>query len=79
MEEIKFEEGLKRLEEIVNRLETGEASLEEAINLYEEGIKLARALKKKLEEIELRVEKLMETETGFRTEEFKHRTEKDED
>ncbi len=79
MEEIKFEEGLRRLEEIVNRLESGEASLEEAINLYEEGIKLARALKEKLEEIELRVEKLMETESGFKTEEFKHRTETNED
>ncbi len=77
--EIKFEEGLKRLEEIVARLESGEASLEEAISLYEEGIKLARALKGKLEEIEMRVEKLMETEGGFRTEEFRHRTEADED
>ncbi len=77
--EIKFEEGLKRLEEIVAKLESGEASLEEAISLYEEGIKLARALKSKLEEIEMRVEKLMETEGGFKTEEFRHRTEADED
>ncbi len=76
--EIKFEEGLKRLEEIVGKLESGEVPLEEAISLYEEGIKLARALKAKLEEIEMRVEKLMETEEGFKTEEFKHRTEADE-
>jgi exodeoxyribonuclease VII small subunit len=37
-----FEDALLRLEEIVQRLETGEASLEESLTLFEEGIKLAR-------------------------------------
>lgn len=78
MEKFTFEEGLKRLEDIVERLEQGNVPLEDAINLYEEGMKLAKALKEKLDEIEMKVEKLMETDKGFRTEEFKHRTE-DED
>ena len=78
MEKFKFEEGLKRLEDIVEKLEQGNVPLEDAINLYEEGMKLAKALKEKLDEIEMKVEKLMETEKGFKTEEFRHRTE-DED
>lgn len=78
MEKFTFEEGLKRLEDIVERLEQGNVPLEDAIKLYEEGMKLAKALKEKLDEIEMKVEKLMETDKGFRTEEFKHRTE-DED
>jgi len=78
MEKFTFEEGLKRLEDIVERLEQGNVPLEDAIKLYEEGMKLAKALKEKLDEIEMKVEKLMETDKGLRTEEFKHRTE-DED
>jgi len=78
MEKFSFEEGLKRLEEIVEKLEAGNVPLEDAISLYEEGMKLAKALKEKLDEIEMKVEKLMETEKGFRTEEFRHRTEEDE-
>ncbi len=78
MEKLSFEEGLKRLEDIVEKLEKGEVPLEEAIKLYEEGMKLAKELKEKLDEIEMKVEKLMETDKGFRTEEFHHRKE-DED
>jgi len=37
-EDISFEESLKRLEEIVEELEKGELSLDEALKLYEEGM-----------------------------------------
>jgi exodeoxyribonuclease VII small subunit len=49
-----FEEDMRRLEEIVGKLESG-APLEEALNLYEEGIKLSSKLELKLSEIEKRV------------------------
>ena len=53
-----FEEGYKRLEEIVTLLDTGKLSLEEMLALYEEGIKLARSCEKQLDEAELRISQL---------------------
>ena len=63
-ERIKFEEGLKRLEAIVERLEQGDLPLEESLAAFEEGIKLARLLSKKLSEAEKRVEILLKDEEG---------------
>ena len=47
-----FETSLKRLEEIVKKLENGELSLDSALQLFEEGIKLSRFCHTKLEEAE---------------------------
>ena len=41
--ELSFEAALKRLEEIVRKLESGEASLDESIELYAEGDRLKRS------------------------------------
>jgi len=57
--ELKFEEALKRLEEIVEKLEGGELGLEEALKIFEEGIKLIRFCEKKLEEVEKRIDILV--------------------
>ena len=46
--EIKFEEALKKLEEIVQKLEGEELSLEDSLKKFEEGIKLSRIVRKKL-------------------------------
>ncbi|MGM0545619.1 MAG: exodeoxyribonuclease VII small subunit [Bacteroidota bacterium] len=51
-----FEEALKRLEEIVNELEDESISLEQSIDLYEEGIKLSKICTETLEEAELRIQ-----------------------
>jgi len=59
-EEIKFEDALKKLEEIVNELEVGNLGLEETIKKFEEGMRLFKMCKKKIEEAELKIEKLME-------------------
>ncbi|MEL7833079.1 exodeoxyribonuclease VII small subunit [Fodinibius sp. Rm-B-1B1-1] len=53
-----FEEALKRLEEVVNQLEDESISLEESIDLYEEGIKLSKICTETLEEAELRIQKV---------------------
>ncbi len=53
-----FEERLKALERVVARLENDEVPLEEAITLYEEGMKLHRSCEKILAEAQLRIEKL---------------------
>jgi exodeoxyribonuclease VII small subunit len=54
-----FETALKNLEEIVKKLENGELSLDSALALFEEGIKLSRFCHTKLEEAERRVEILL--------------------
>jgi exodeoxyribonuclease VII small subunit len=53
-----FEESLRRLQEIVESLESGDAPLDEALNLYEEGIQLSRSCAERLKEAELRIKKL---------------------
>lgn len=58
-EEMSFEEGLKELELIVERLESGNLPLEESYELFERGIKIVRFCQVKLEEIEKKVEMLV--------------------
>ncbi len=59
-----FEEALKQLEEIVQKLEKGELSLEESLALYEQGIRLSRLCHAKLEEAEGKIEMLMKDARG---------------
>ena len=58
----KFEESLKRLEDIVAKLEEGDLALEESLKLFEEGIKTSRLCTKQLEEAERKVEILLKGE-----------------
>ncbi|OGU26408.1 MAG: exodeoxyribonuclease VII small subunit [Ignavibacteria bacterium GWA2_54_16] len=53
-----FESSLKRLEAIVESLEGGKVPLDEAVELYEEGIKLSRECAEKLKATELKIRKL---------------------
>jgi exodeoxyribonuclease VII small subunit len=55
MAEKKFEDSMKRLEEIVQGLETGDLTLEDALKVFEEGMALVKSCSKKLEEVEKRV------------------------
>lgn len=57
-EPLKFEDALDRLEKIVDSIDDDNKSLEEAIELYEEGISLAQSCSKKLEDAKLRVEEV---------------------
>lgn len=50
-----FEDGMKRLEKIIARLESGDVSLEESLKLSEEGVSLVRAARKQLEAAEQKV------------------------
>lgn len=59
-----FEKSLARLEEVVKRLESADLSLDEAMNLFEEGVKLSRECQKNLEEAEGRVEILLKKADG---------------
>lgn len=71
-----YEEAVVRLEEIVQRLETGDISLEESLNLFEEGIGLAKYCSGKLDAAEGRLEILLGVEAGqARTAPFKTNSE----
>jgi len=54
-----FEKNIKRLEEIVHKLEDGELALEESLKLFEEGIKLSRECNTKLSDAEKKVKLLL--------------------
>ncbi len=59
-----FEENLRRLEKIVESLEEGTVPLDDAVNLYEEGIRLSRACADHLKDAELRIRKLTKNLDG---------------
>ena len=62
--ELEFEVALKKLEHIVENLETGDMSLEQALKQYEEGVRMADICSKRLTEAEKKVEVLMKTSAG---------------
>jgi exodeoxyribonuclease VII small subunit len=62
--ELSFEEALKRLEEIVRALETGERSLDESINLYEEGQRLKSLCEARLADARQRIELIQQNAAG---------------
>lgn len=59
-----FEQSLKKLEGIVQRLESGDLSLEKSLAAFEEGIKLAKELDEALSEAEAKVSMLLEKAGG---------------
>ncbi len=56
-----LEESLARLEEIVERLESGDVPLEDALSLFEEGVGIIKRVSLKLDEAEKKVEMLVKT------------------
>jgi exodeoxyribonuclease VII small subunit len=57
-EPLAFEEALGRLDETVSALEGGQLPLEDAIRLYEEGVRMAQRCQQMLDTAELRVQQL---------------------
>ncbi len=55
----KFEERLSELEELNEKMKEGEIPLDEAVGLFERGIKLAKGLEKDLSKIERKIEILV--------------------
>lgn len=59
-----FEDAVKRLTEIIERLERGDLPLEESIALFEEGVKLSAASQSRLDAAEKKVEELLHVDAG---------------
>ncbi|MGH8551194.1 MAG: exodeoxyribonuclease VII small subunit [Methylococcales bacterium] len=57
---VPFENSLKELEELVERLEKGDIPLEDSLKFFERGIQLTRACQKALKEAEQKVEILLQ-------------------
>ena len=70
MKEMKFETALKRLEEIVEKLEEGDLDLAESLKLFEEGVKLSKVCNKKLNEAEKKIEMLTRDQGELKAEPF---------
>ena len=56
--ELTFEQQMKKLQDIIEKLESGDVDLDTSIKLYEDGLKLSKELKKQLLVFEDKIEKL---------------------
>ena len=55
-----FEESLKKLEKIVEKLEDGNVNLDDSIKSFEEGVALVKECQKQLSEYEIKIQTLLE-------------------
>lgn len=60
-----FEEALKKLETIVEKLDDKEITLEESVNLYEEGLELSKICTQTLENAALKIEQIDQVNSKF--------------
>jgi len=67
--ELNFEETMKELEEVVQKLETGDLNLDDSIKEFEKGMELSKSASKYLEEAEKKITILVKDKTGEITEE----------
>ena len=65
-----FESNLKKLEVIVDKLESGDIGLEESVKLYEEGMKIKKICDKKLKDIEMQIKKIKIEDNKVAKEDF---------
>jgi len=70
--DFKLETALKRLEQIVEKLESGQVEIDQALGLYQEGMELMGQAKSALNEVNFKIKKLTLTGQGeFKTEAMK--------
>ena len=66
-----FEENLKKLEDIVEQLESGEIDLERSVELYEKGMILKNNCEEKLKKVEIQIKKIKIENNQIKKEDFK--------
>ena len=67
---LSFEDSLKKLEEIVDQLESGEVDLEMSVNLYEKGMELKKICEEKLRKVDLQIKKIKVEKDKISKEDF---------
>lgn len=65
-----FEKNLEELETVASELERGNLSLEQAIEMFEKGIKLSKECSQKLDKAEKKINILVQGDNGLEEEEF---------
>jgi exodeoxyribonuclease VII small subunit len=63
-QELKFEEAIANLEQVVEQLESGDLSLEDSLAVFEKGVGLVRYCNQRLSEVEKKVELLVKDKDG---------------
>lgn len=74
-QELSFEQAMDKLDSLVARLESGDVPLEQAIELYQEAMKLSQLCGQKLAQVERKIEMLVESDDGLTTKPFPHNIE----
>tara|TARA_B100000029_G_C17462515_1_gene919051 strand:+ start:974 stop:1204 length:231 start_codon:yes stop_codon:yes gene_type:complete len=69
--ELSFEDSLKKLEVIVEQLESGNIDLEKSVKLYEEGMILKKNCEDKLKKVEMQIKKIKVENNKIIKEDFK--------
>ena len=69
IENLSYEEALRRLEDVVNKLETADVSLDKSLELFQQGVILSRACTARLDAIERKITQLIENPDGTVSEE----------
>jgi exodeoxyribonuclease VII small subunit len=64
IENLSFEQALAELESIVKKMDSGQESLELAINSFERGVQLKNHCENKLQEAKLKIEKITKLENS---------------
>ncbi len=77
MNELTFEQAAERLESIVNKLESGDVPLENAIDLFQEGMVLAKHCHKKLEKAEMKIDEILERDGDLIKKPFEYEDDKE--
>mgnify|MGYP001230299978 CR=1 FL=1 len=72
IKDLSFEESLKKLEKIVEQLESGEIDLEKSVELYEDGMKLKNKCDEKLKKVEMRIKKIKSENNKIKKEDFEN-------
>ena len=70
MEEVNFEEAMKKLEALAQELEKGDLDLDQSVHKFEEGMALAKKCNDILEKAEKRITILIQEEEGLKEENF---------
>jgi len=70
LQNLSFDEGMKQLEAVVEQLESGDIPLEKAILLFQQGIQLSKLCGDKLNQVEQKIEMLLEENGSWQKKPF---------
>lgn len=68
--ELSFEAAMAELEQVVDQLERGDVPLEQSIELFQRGMKLSQLCNQKLEQVERKIEMIVEEDGAYRKQTF---------